>query len=77
MKYYPVKTECCGADETKETTVIRTVRGRPPQVKEAKQIHHVKFLGGTYPEGHELEGVPIAQRWWHWSDQKNLILNIA
>jgi hypothetical protein len=79
VRFFPSKAECCpAADKTLETAVFRDVpRGRPVVRKSAKQIHHIKYLGGTYPEGHELAGVPIARRWWHWSDQTDLIDNIV
>ncbi len=68
MQLYPSNATCCDADITEETAMI--VDRRSGKAKRAKRIFHVRYLGETYPEDHELAGVPIAARFWHWSDQE-------
>ena len=56
MKLWPSK-KCCNADRTFETAMLERRRGKTPQFKRAKQIHHIR--------GEE--------RFWHWSDQTDAI----
>lgn len=51
-RLFPSKAQCCRADTTHETAMVKMVRGNLPEIRRAKQIHH------TRSDAH----------FWHWSD---------